>query len=182
MTVLLKDICGNIEFDDSGDFPCYTIKEPSFIKLINKEDIAPRVDIKVKYLPGAARMEMTEVGDWCDMYTYEETVLKEGERTYINLGFACQLPEGCEAIMAPRSSTYKRWGILQTNSIGVIDSSYCGNDDIWMFPALAMRDVTIPAGTRICQFRIQEKQPKLNFVEVDDLHNENRNGLGSTGA
>ena len=182
MTVLLKDICGNIELDDSGDFPCYTIKEPSFIKLINKEDIAPRVDIKVKYLPGAARMEMTEVGDWCDMYTYEETVLKEGERTYINLGFACQLPEGCEAIMAPRSSTYKRWGILQTNSIGVIDSSYCGNDDIWMFPALAMRDVTIPAGARICQFRIQEKQPKLNFVEVDDLHNENRNGLGSTGA
>lgn len=64
----------------------------------------------------------------------------------------------------------------------IIDSSYCGNDDLWMFPALAMRDVTIPAGTRICQFRIQEKQPKLEFIEVDDLHNENRNGLGSTGA
>ncbi len=88
------------------------------LKPITEKDLIPTAVIKIKYLPGAARMEMTEVGDWCDMYTYKETVLKKGERTYINLGFACQLPSGCEAIMAPRSSTYKRWGILQTNSIG----------------------------------------------------------------
>lgn len=148
---------------------------------INAEDIYPEAKIKIKYLPGAARMEMINKGDWCDMYTYEETVLHAGERTYINLGFACQLPDGCEAIMAPRSSTFKRWGVLQTNSIGVIDSSYRGDSDIWMFPALATRDVTIPAGTRICQFRIQERQPKLVFEEVESLNNENRNGLGSTG-
>lgn len=115
MTVTLNDICGNIFLDESGDYPTYTLEN---MRPITQDDLTPRVDIKVKYLPGAARMEMTEVGDWCDMYTYEETVLKEGERAYINLGFACQLPEGCEAIMAPRSSTYKRWGILQTNSVG----------------------------------------------------------------
>ena len=92
-----------------------------------------------------------------------------------------KLPEGYEAIMAPRSSTFKNWGITQTNSIGVIDSSYCGDNDIWMFPAHATKTVTIPAGTRICQFRIQEEQPKIKFIPVSSLGNEARGGLGSTG-
>lgn len=137
--------------------------------------------IKIKYLPGAAHMEKTEIGDWIDCYTYEEVVLKAGERTYVNLGFSCKLPKGYEAILAPRSSTFKRYGVLQTNSIGVIDSSYCGNDDIWMMPVYATADITIPVGSRICQFRIQEVQPEIEFEEVLDLHSENRGGLGSTG-
>lgn len=137
--------------------------------------------IKIKYLPGAAPMEKVKKGDWVDCYVYEEVVLRAGERTYVNLGFACQLPDGYEAILAPRSSTFKRYGVLQTNSIGVIDSTYCGNDDIWMMPVYATRDITIPAGVRICQFRIQEVQPDLIFEEVKDLHNETRGGLGSTG-
>lgn len=137
--------------------------------------------INIRYLPGAPELEMTERGDWVDLYVYEDITLHAGERMYISQGVAMELPEGYEAIMAPRSSTFKRWGLLQTNGIGVIDSSYCGNDDIWMFPALATRDVTISAGTRICQFRIQEKQPYLAFNAVEHL-GENRGGLGSSGA
>lgn len=138
--------------------------------------------IKIKYLPGANRMEKIHKGDWIDCFDYEDVTLHAGERTYINLGFACELPEGYEAILAPRSSTFKRYGVLQTNSIGVVDSTYCGNDDIWMMPVYATRDITIPAGTRLCQFRIQEIQPDIEFIEVDDLRNEVRGGLGSTGA
>lgn len=138
--------------------------------------------IKIKYLPGSPALEQTEFGDWVDLYVYENTTMSAGERTYISQGVAMKLPDGYEAIMAPRSSTFKRWGLLQTNGIGVIDSSYCGNDDIFMFPALATRDITIPAGTRICQFRIQPIQPKIHFEEVETLNFENRNGLGSSGA
>lgn len=137
--------------------------------------------ILIRYLEGSPRLEQIDKGDWIDLYTYEDVTLQEGERKYISLGVAMQLPEGYEAIMAPRSSTFKRWGILQTNSIGVIDSTYCGNDDIWMFPAYATRPVTIPAGTRICQFRIQPTQGKLQLIKTDKLENGNRGGLGSTG-
>lgn len=138
--------------------------------------------IKIKYLPGAAHMEKIAKGDWIDCIDYEDVTLRAGERAYINLGFACQLPEGYEAIIAARSSTFKRWGVLQSNAIGVVDSSFCSNSDIWMMPVYATRDVTIPAGTRLCQFRIQKIQPDIVFEEVDDLHNEVRGGLGSTGA
>lgn len=137
--------------------------------------------IKIKYLPGAAHMEMTEKGDWCDAFAYEDVTLKKGEYGYVNLGFACQLPEGYEAHVAPRSSTFKHFGVIQTNSMGVIDESYNGNDDIWMMPVLAIRDTIIKKGERPCQFRIMKKQPKIEFEEVTDLHNETRGGFGSTG-
>lgn len=138
--------------------------------------------IKIKYLPGSPHLEKMEIGDWIDLYCYEDVTLKQGERAYISQGVAMKLPDGYEAIVASRSSTFKRWGILQTNAIGVIDNSYCGNSDIWMYPAYATRDVTIPRGTRICQFRIQKVQPEINFQEVDDLNFEARGGLGSSGA
>lgn len=137
--------------------------------------------ILIKYLPGSPHLQQLEKGSWIDLYVYEDVTLKAGERTYISQGISMRLPKGYEAIMAPRSSTFKRWGILQSNSIGVIDSTYCGNDDVWMFPALATRDITIPAGTRICQFRIQKEQPKIDFQEVDSLTDKNRGGLGSSG-
>lgn len=137
--------------------------------------------IDIKYLPGAHKLEQVEWGSWIDLYTYEETTLRQNDQKYINLGIAMKLPKGYEAIMAPRSSTFKNWGIIQTNGIGVIDSTYCGDNDIWMFPAHAMKNTVIPAGTRICQFRIQEEQPKISFKEVDSLGEEDRGGLGSSG-
>lgn len=137
--------------------------------------------IDIKYLPGAHELEQVDWGSWIDLYTYENVSFKLGEQKYINLGLAMKLPEGYEAIMSPRSSTFKNWGITQTNSIGVIDSTYCGDNDIWMFPAYATKNVTIPAGTRICQFRIQKEQPNIVFNIVDSLGSEDRGGLGSSG-
>lgn len=140
------------------------------------------VPIKVKYYGTTPELSQEGWGSWIDCYTAEEICLKAGARAYVPLGFAMELPPGYEAILAPRSSTFKRWGILQTNSIGVIDSTYNGDDDQWMMPVLATRDIIIPKGTRLCQFRIQEEQPKINFISVSSLGNEARGGLGSTGA
>lgn len=139
-------------------------------------------NILIKYLPGAPHLEMTEKGDWCDLYTYEDVTLQTGDFKIISLGFAAKLPEGYEANIVPRSSTFKRWGILQTNHYAVIDESFCGNGDIWGYPVYATRPVTIPAGTRLCQFRINKKQPTLTFEEVDNLNSDSRGGFGSTGA
>lgn len=137
--------------------------------------------IKIKYWPNSPRLEQTEKGDWIDLFVYEDVTLKKGERAYIPQGVAMKLPEGYEAILASRSSTFKRWGVLQTNAIGIVDNSFAGDLDQWMYPAYATRDVTIPKGTRICQFRIQKIQPKIEFEEVKSL-GESRGGLGSTGA
>lgn len=137
--------------------------------------------IYINYHNSPYKLKMTEKGDWCDLYCIEDTELKAGERKYISQGVSMQLPQGYEAILAPRSSTFKKWGILQTNSIGVIDSSFASDEDVWMFPAYAVRDTFIPAGTRICQFRIQKTQPKLQFYEVKSLGNKVRGGLGSSG-
>ncbi len=137
--------------------------------------------IEIKYYPGSPHLEKIEKGDWIDLYTYEDTVLFAGDSAIIPLGVAMKLPAGYEAIVAPRSSTFKRWSIIQTNSLGVIDSSYCGDDDQWGMPVYATRNVTIPKGTRLCQFRIQKRQPDILFKEVDFLNNENRGGFGSSG-
>ena len=119
--------------------------------------------------------------DWIDLRAAEEVTLKAGEFALIPLGVAMALPEGYEAHLAPRSSTFKNYGILQTNSIGVVDWSYRGDNDEWRMPVYATRDVTIEKGARICQFRIVENQPKLNFVRVEHLEGPDRGGFGSTG-
>ena len=118
--------------------------------------------------------------DWIDLRAAETVMLQKGEFRLIHLGVAMKLPEGFEAHIAPRSSTFKNWKILQTNSVGVIDSSYCGKDDWWKLPVYAIEDVTIEKGSRIAQFRIVENQPKINFVE-EALGEKNRGGFGSTG-
>lgn len=128
---------------------------------------------KLQYIDGKS--------DWIDLRSAEHVVLKQGEFKLINLGVSMQLPEGYEAIIAPRSSTFKNFGIIQTNHIGVVDETYCGNDDIWRMPVLAMRDTEIHVNDRICQFRIQKHQPQIVFDETDDLGNINRGGIGSTG-
>ena len=119
--------------------------------------------------------------DWIDLRSAEHVVLKKGEFKLIKLGVSMQLPAGYEAVIVPRSSTYKNFGIIQTNHMGVVDESYCGDDDVWMMPALAMRDTEINVNDRICQFRIQKHQPVIRFEETDTLGNENRGGIGSTG-
>ena len=119
--------------------------------------------------------------DWIDLHTAEEVTLKAGEFRLIPLGVAIALPEGYEAHIVPRSSTFKNYGILQTNSMGVVDCSYCGDNDQWRIPVYATRDVTIEKGARICQFRIMKNQPQLEFLTVDHLDGPDRGGFGSTG-
>ncbi len=119
--------------------------------------------------------------DWIDLRSAQNVTLKKGEFRLISLGISIQLPKGYEAVIVPRSSTFKNFGIIQTNHMGVIDESYCGDEDLWMMPVLAVRDTQIRVNDRICQFRIQKHQPHILFEETDSLHNPNRGGFGSTG-
>lgn len=119
--------------------------------------------------------------DWYDLRAAETVEMRAGDYKLISLGVSMKLPEGYEAHIAPRSSTFKNFGVLQTNSFGIIDNSYSGTNDIWRFPALAMRDTVIHEGDRICQFRIEKKQPPIEFIEVNELDNTDRGGIGSTG-
>lgn len=119
--------------------------------------------------------------DWIDLRAAEEVRMKAGDFRLIPLGIAMELPAGYEAHVVPRSSTFKNFGIIQTNHMGVIDESYCGDNDQWFFPAYALRDTQIHAGDRICQFRIMEHQPGICFEEAETLGNQDRGGHGSTG-
>lgn len=119
--------------------------------------------------------------DWYDLRAAETVELKKGEYKLIPLGVGAILPNGYEINIVPRSSTFKNWGILQTNSFGVIDNSYSGDNDQWMFPVYATRDTIINKNDRICQFRINEKQPELIIKEVEHLNDVDRGGFGSTG-
>lgn len=119
--------------------------------------------------------------DWIDLRAAEDVEMKAGEFRLIRLGVAMKLPEGYEAHIVPRSSTFKNFGLIQTNHMGVIDGSYCGNEDEWRFPAYAMRDTQIHVNDRICQFRIMKNQPVIEFETVERLDGENRGGFGSTG-
>ena len=128
---------------------------------------------KLEYIDGKS--------DWIDLRAAEDVTLKKGEFKLISLGISMELPAGYEAVIVPRSSTYKNFGIIQTNHMGVIDESYCGDDDVYKMPVLALRDTEIHVNDRICQFRIQRHQPKIVFEEVESLGNKNRGGIGSTG-
>ena len=138
--------------------------------------------IKIKYHKSSiTRLEKITCGDWIDLRASCNYHLKRGDSTLIDLGVSMKLPDGYEAHIAPRSSTFLKWGILQTNSMGIIDSSYCGDDDVWKMPILATRDVDIYEGDRVCQFRIVKNQPEIEFEEVESLGAESRGGFGSTG-
>ena len=127
------------------------------------------------------KIEKIEIGDWIDLRAAEDVELKAGDFKIISLGVSMKLPEGYEAHVLPRSSTFKTWGVLQTNSMGIIDNSYSGTNDIWRFPAYATRDTKIKVNDRLCQFRIVKKQPKVELIEVDRLDDTDRGGFGSTG-
>ena len=139
--------------------------------------------IKIKYFTDIDRLGNIEgkKSDWIDMRSAKDIELKAGDFKLIPLGVAMQLPTGYEAHVVPRSSTFKTWGIIQTNSMGVIDNSYCGDTDEWKMPVYATRDTIIHKNDRICQFRIVEKMQNIEFEEVEILGNENRGGIGSTG-
>lgn len=138
--------------------------------------------LKIKYHDEKLeRLVYNKKGDWIDLRASKAINLKAGESAIIPLGVSIELPEGYEALLCPRSSTFKNWGIIQTNSTGIIDETYCGDNDIWGMPVYATRDTTIQFNDRIAQFRIIEHQPKLEFVEVENLGNNDRGGFGSTG-
>ncbi len=132
----------------------------------------PELD-KLRYIDGKS--------DWIDLRAAEDVVIKKGEYRLISFGISVKIPEGYEAHIVPRSSTYKNFGLLQTNSYGVIDCSYCGENDIWRMPVLAMRDTEIHVNDRIAQFRIMKNQPQIIFEEVEHMEGDDRGGFGSTG-
>ena len=155
--------------------------------------------IRIKYFEGAKKLEKIAQGDWIDVYANEDIFIPKGEMRLIPLGIAMELPKRYEAHLAPRSSTFKRWGIIQTNHIGIIDNSYSGDNDEWKYPAFCLesRDILeteengftkvvsgtwIRKGDKIAQFRIMRTQPKIKFEEVEVLGNENRGSFGSTGS
>ena len=171
--------------------------------------------LRVKYLENAKRMEKISKGNWIDCYAYEDVFIPQGERAMINLGFALELPKGWEGHLAPRSSTFKTWGIIQTNHVGVVDDTFIGDNDIWHMPVYCLqgkdiepreREVVddillntkpmaltthkelceikgtwIRKGDKVCQFRIMEVMPEIEFEEVESLGNEDRGSFGSTG-
>ena len=141
------------------------------------------MQIKIKYFSkDIEKLRYIEnKSDWIDLRAAKDIELKAGEFALIPLGIGMQLPKGYEAHVLPRSSTFKNFGIIQTNSMGVIDETYCGDEDQWFFLAYALRDTEIKINERICQFRIMKHQESFDFEEVEFLDNSNRGGFGSTG-
>ena len=137
--------------------------------------------IKVKYFADIEPLEKIDKGDWIDLRAAADVTLKKGEYALIPLGVGMILPKGYEAHVAPRSSTYKHFKIILANSMGIIDNCYCGDNDQWHFPAIALEDTVIHKNDRICQFRIVEKQPPIEFETVEKRRDVDRGGLGSTG-
>lgn len=137
--------------------------------------------IKIKYFTDIERIEKISQGDWIDLRAAETVSLSKGEFKLISLGVGMILPDGYEAHIAPRSSTFKKFHVIQTNHMGIIDNSYCGEQDEWKFPALAVEDTIINKNDRICQFRIVKKQPEIVFEQVEKLSDTSRGGFGSTG-
>ena len=148
------------------------------------------IEIKIKYLDGATKLKRIQQGDWIDVYAYEDVILHQGESALVSLGFAMEFPAKYEAHLAPRSSTFNMWGIIQTNSIGVVDDTYIGDDDQWCMPVYCIEPKSysngvagtwIRKGDKIGQFRIMEVMPNIEFEEVEKLDNKNRGGFGTTG-
>ena len=142
------------------------------------------MELKIKYLEDIDSIEQKDGSDWIDLCCAETINIKAGEFAMIRLGVAMKLPKGYEAYVVPRSSTYRRWGIIQTNGVGIIDESYCGDNDEWMMPVYATRNTQIKKDDRICQFRIAKKMSTLDIISLskdETLGNKDRGGFGSTG-
>lgn len=139
------------------------------------------LEVKVNELVEGCMPKKIEVGDWIDLYAADDVIMNPGDIKYIPLGVAMELPKGYEAIVASRSSVAKNWGLIAINGIGIIDNSFNGDEDEWMWPVYATRHAYIEKGTRLCQFRIIKNQEEIDFNKCTSLGNENRGGYGSTG-
>lgn len=181
---VVNDKVVDVKYDDG--VKAYTMCRELELLPVDKKTI------RIKYFDDAKKLEKISKGDWIDLYANKDMFIPEGSRAMIPLGVAMELPEGYEAHLAPRSSTFKTWGIIQTNHVGVIDHSYCGDNDQWHMPVYCLvakeqEAVTgkfgtmIHKGDKIAQFRIMEVQPTIEFEEVEHLGNEDRGGFGSTG-
>ncbi|TPE21449.1 dUTP diphosphatase [Clostridium perfringens] len=150
--------------------------------------------IRIKYFDKATKLKKITKGNWIDVYANKDVFVKCGERAMVPLGFALELPEGWEGHLAPRSSTFKTWGIIQTNSVGVIDDTYIGDNDQWHMPVYCLQGKDIESengeevkgtwirkGDKIGQFRIMEVMPEIEFEEVESFGNKDRGGFGTTG-
>lgn len=183
-----KEVIGIIKTDGTKQFAHkdYDIIAGNDLSVQDIEE-SDTLNVRVKffdkelYVGDNTLQRIGEKSDWIDLRAREDIYLKKGETYYIPLGVAIELPQGYEAHIVPRSSTFKKWGIIQTNSMGIIDESYCGDNDEWCMPVIAVRPTYIYKGDRVCQFRVMKHQPKINFGVVDILGNPDRNGFGSTG-
>lgn len=138
--------------------------------------------ISVKYFDkDLPKLKKIDIGDWIDLRSAIDIHMIRGQFELIPLGIGMILPDGYEAHIAPRSSTFANFGILQTNGLGIVDNSYSGDNDQWMMPVLALRDTRIAKGDRICQFRIVQKMPAITIQETEHLNLVSRKGFGSTG-
>ena len=164
-----KDFLDDLRMEQFGGL----VDRPDPVIMVKYHDDSPGDPLQ--------KIEKIKQGDWIDLRAAETVELKAGEYRLISLGVSMKLPDGYEANIVPRSSTFSKWGILQTNHFGVIDNSYSGENDIWRFPALAMRDTVIHKNDRICQFRIAQKMFSVQIKEVEHLDGPDRGGFGSTG-
>ncbi len=146
------------------------------------------MNIRIKYFKGATKLKKISKGNWIDVYANDDVFVPQGERAMIPLGFALELPRGWEGHLAPRSSTFKTWGIIQTNSLGIVDDTYIGDNDQWHMPVFCLKAIDVESngswirkGDKIGQFRIMEVMPEIEFEEVESFGNEDRGGFGSTG-
>ena len=154
------------------------------------ELISDKLNIRIKYFEGATKLKKIAKGNWIDVYANKDMFVKEGDRAMIPLGFALELPTGWEGHLAPRSSTFKTWGIIQTNSVGVVDDTYIGDNDQWHMPVYCLQGkdsvdgqlgTIIRKGDKIGQFRIMEVMPQIEFEEVDSFGNADRGMCGTAG-
>ena len=178
---------GNYKILDNGLKDCSACTIPHFNydyiinKIIKNASEAKKMELLVKYHADIEELQQVEGSDWIDLRAAEDVTMEPGDFKLISLGVSIKLPEGYEAHVVPRSSTFKNFGVIQSNHMGLIDESYCGDSDIWRFPAYALRHTEIHKNDRICQFRIMKKQPKIEFKIVDKMLDKDRGGLGSTG-
>ena len=154
------------------------------------DELVSELTMRIKYFDNATKLKKITKGNWIDVYANKDMFVKEGDRAMIPLGFALELPNGWEGHLAPRSSTFKTWGIIQTNSVGVVDDTYIGDNDQWHMPVYCLQGkdsvdgqlgTIIRKGDKIGQFRIMEVMPQIEFEEVDSFGNADRGGFGSTG-
>ncbi len=154
------------------------------------DELVSELTIRIKYFDNATKLKKITKGNWIDVYANKDMFIKEGTRAMIPLGFALELPNGWEGHLAPRSSTFKTWGIIQTNSVGVVDDTYIGDNDQWHMPVYCLQGkdsvdgqlgTIIRKGDKVGQFRIMEVMPQIEFEEVDSFGNADRGGFGTTG-